>query len=453
MPDTENSLKTGPAPSGKFDVDAALDNAAFSKLTLWVIFIIAAAVILEAVNNNLLGIAIPKLMEDWQKPREYFKYAVTFSMIGMMAGAFISGFFADKFGRRAVILATLPICGAATMLIGACATNITDLAILRFIVSFGFGGLLPVAASMTAEFAPKRWRTLAVSVPLICVALGTIFAGFLFNAAHSFGGWPCAFYIGGFLPLILCAVLLFALPESPLFMAQNKRKWAKLSRLLRRLGHQVEENAVFADAQDEEARKRQTSGIKALFKNGLARDTLAVWTISFFGIAALYAIYMWLPAMLGADGVSGEDARKATAYWFSCGGIIGAVLCAWCVSRFGSRKVMIIFAAGAALCIGALLFFDIKQHILLMSVLLGLHGLFNNGVQVPLYAIFAHLYPTRIRATGASMASSAGKLGTIFAGFLGGLLSVHGYFIMLALFMLLVLAALLAFRRHIPANG
>jgi len=433
----------------KFDIDEALDNAPLSLLTVTIIIAIALAVVLEAVNNNLLGLAVPKLVDDWHLPREAFKYAVTFSMIGMASGAFVSGFIADKIGRRAVILLTLPICGLATILTGACQT-MTALIILRFFVGFSFGGLLPVASSTAAEFAPVRYRTMAVTVPIVCIALGTILAGFLFNLALPLGSWRYAFYIGGLLPFVLCLILFFALPESPRFMAQARKKWPALRLLLHRLGHETGEAAVFADAADEAAAKTQKGGIKALFQNGLARDTIAIWIVSFFGIAGLYAVYMWLPAMLGAEGVSEAAARTAMSYWFSTGGFIGALLCAWACARFGSRKVMVIFAIGGAVSVFALLTFNVKEHLLPMSAFLGLYGLFNNGIQVPLYAIFAHLYPTYIRATGSSIASSIGKTGTIFAAYIGGIVSVTEYFVMLGLCMVVVTAALLVFRRHIP---
>jgi len=435
----------------KFDIDKALDDGHLSALTVWVVLVVAVAVILEAVGNNMLGLAIPKMMEEWGQSKDYFKWAVTISMFGMTAGAFISGFIADKIGRRKVILATLPICGIATVLIGLC-TTITPLVILRFIVSFGYGGLLPVAASTCAEFSPKRWRTMGVTIPIACVALGTIVAGAIYDFGISLGGWHHAFYISGVLQLILLVILLFTLPESPRFMARSKESWVKLRGLLRRLGHKVADSDIFADDKDEAAQKVQKGGIGALFHDGLAGDTIAIWVVSFCGIAGLYAVYMWLPAMLTVEGVSREDAREAMAYWFSFGGLIGAFICAWGVSRFGSRKTMVLFAFLAAVTVAALLFFDAKDHISLLFIFLGLHGLFNNGIQVPLYAIFANLYPTHIRATGSSMASSVGKLGTIFAGFLGGMLTVNEYFIMLTVFMVLAFIALIVFKRHIVAN-
>lgn len=58
MLDTESG-KAG-TESRKFRLDAALDNAPFSALTFWVVCAVAAAVVLEAVNNNLLGLGFPK---------------------------------------------------------------------------------------------------------------------------------------------------------------------------------------------------------------------------------------------------------------------------------------------------------------------------------------------------------------------------------------------------------
>lgn len=141
----------------KFNIDAALDNAPFSLATACIIVAIALAVVLEAVSNNLLGLAIPELVDAWQQPREAFKYAVTFSMAGMAAGAFISGFIADKTGRRAVILASLLICGFATLAIGRC-SSILPLTILRFFCQFRLwrpaarclqhrGGIFPAPAA------------------------------------------------------------------------------------------------------------------------------------------------------------------------------------------------------------------------------------------------------------------------------------------------------------------
>jgi len=442
------------AGAGKyFDIDKELDFGPFSRLKLFTIFIVALIVILEAVAVNLLGLAIPKMMDDWHLLREAFKWTVTFSFIGMAVGAFFSGQIADRIGRRTVLLLSLPICGIATILIGA-TSSVDLLVVLRFFVGLGFGGVLPVAAATAAEFAPVRYRTMAVTVPIVCVALGTILAGFLFNIALPLAGWAAAFYIGGILALILFVLLLFCLPESPRFMAQHEEKWPALRLLLARLGSKVTDNDVFADKAklktEIAAAQKGGSNIAALFRNGLAGDTIAIWVCSFSGIFGLYLVYSWMPTILHIEGISEHEARNAMAYWFSFGGTLGALLCAWGCARFGTRITMISFAVGAVISVFALLCFDLKEHVLLMSVFIGLNGLFNNGIQVPLYAIFANLYPTRIRATGSSLASSVGKVGTILAGFVGALLSASGYFIFLGVFMILMLLALIVFKRHIP---
>jgi len=438
-----------------FDIDKALDFSAFSGLKLFVVCLISLAIILEAVAANVLGLAIPKMMDDWGLPREAFKWAVTFSFIGMAVGAFFSGQIADRIGRRAALLLTLPICGIATICIAA-TSSVSALVALRFFVGLGFGGALPVAASMIAEFAPVRYRTMCVSVAMVSVAFGTSIAGFLFNIAVYLSSWHSAFYICGILPLLMLAIAYFTLPESPRFMAQHKAKWPALRLLLARLGSPAAEYQIFTDSAGPaqpaaaETPAKHESNIAALFKNGLAPDTLAIWLCSFSGIFGEYLIFSWLPTILHMGGLSEYAARNAMAYWFSLGGVIGGLICAWSCARFGTRKVMISFAAGAALSIFILLFVDIKRYVLLMSLLIGLNGFFNYGLQVPLYAVYANLYPTRIRATGASLASAIGKLGTILAGFAGAFLTLHSYFIVINIMMVLMLLGLIAFKRHIP---
>jgi len=451
------SPRSSAAPDTEyFDIDKALDFGAFSKLKLFVIIIISLSIILEAVAANVLGLAIPEMMDDWHLPREAFKWAVTVSFIGMAVGAFFSGQIADRIGRRTALMLTLPICGIATVLI-AVTSSVGWLVFLRFFVGLGFGGALPVAASMIAEFAPVRYRTMCVSVAMVSVAFGTTFAGFLFNMVVALSGWHSAFYVCGFLPLIMFCIVYLALPESPRFMAQHESKWAELRSLLGRLNCYVKENQVFREnmqnaSQSLGAREpaKRESNIAALFKDGLAPNTLAIWLCSFSGIFGEYLIFSWLPAILHAEGLSEHIARNAMAYWFSLGGAIGGLICAWGCARYGTRKVMIPFAAGAAVSVFILLFLNMKEHILLVSALIGLNGFCNYGLQVPLYAVYAHLYPTRIRATGASLASSIGKVGTILAGFAGAYVSVYGYFILIDIMMALMLLGLIIFKRHIP---
>ena len=112
------------------------------------------------------------------------------------------------------------------------------------------------------------------------------------------------------------------MPESPRFLAHHRDRWAQLVRLLGRMQRQTPEGTQFADRAEEHATAPK-AGFGALFEDGLARDTLAIWTAFFMTVLALYTAFSWLPTMLTNEGISPALASQGlTAY--NLGGVIGS---------------------------------------------------------------------------------------------------------------------------------
>jgi AAHS family 4-hydroxybenzoate transporter-like MFS transporter len=140
---------------------------------------------------------------------------------------------------------------------------------------------------------------------------------------------------------------------------------------------------------------------------------------------------------------------------YNGGGVLGALLCAWAISRFGSRWPLMTCCAAAAFAALFVSQLRLDQHLLLLLFGIAAHGLFVNAVQSTMFALCAHVYPTAIRARGASWAVAFGRLGAILSGIAGALVLYSGasaYFILLGSAMFLVLIALAMVRRHIPAS-
>lgn len=146
-------------------------------------------------------------------------------------------------------------------------------------------------------------------------------------------------------------------------------------------------------------------------------------------------------------------AGRAAAY--NLGGIFGAVICAFVISRMGSRWALTIFSACGAAVAFSLTTVNVMRNTDLLIWGLGLHGLFVIAVQAAMYAVCAHVYPTTIRATGTASALSFGRFGAILSAYAGAMMITMGsgtaYRNMLGVSMILVMAALLLVRRHIPA--
>ncbi|MDD1018114.1 MFS transporter [Pseudomonas sp. TNT2022 ID1048] len=436
--------------SGNADIGTLLDEGPYTRMQKIVVLLAALSIVMDGFDGQLIGFAIPLMIKEWGITREAFAPAVAAGLIGMGIGSACAGLFADRFGRRMAVIASVFVFGTATCAIGL-APDALAVAVLRFIAGLGIGGALPSAPTMTAEFTPARRRTLAVTATIVCVPLGGMLAGLFASQVLPVYGWRTLFFLGGSLPIVFGFLLLATLPESPRFLARRPQRWGELSALLGRMGRPMAEGVRYTDALEQKS--EQQGGFRALFAIGYGRDTLAVWVAFFMCLTAVYSAFSWLPTMLQSTGLPLAVASSGlTAY--NLGGVIGALVCAVAMTRWGSFWPLAICCAGGAASAFALQAVDIHQNTSLLIFGIGVHGLFVNAVQSTLYALCAFIYPTGVRATGTASALAFGRLGAILSAFAGATVitqgGAQGYLTLLGSVMVLALIALLIVRRHIP---
>ena len=170
-------------------------------------------------------------------------------------------------------------------------------------------------------------------------------------------------------------------------------------------------------------------------------------------VLSLYSAYSWLPTMLTSEGLPVALASQGlTAY--NVGGVVGSLLCALIVNRFGSRIPMIIMALLAGIVAVAMMGIDTQKDTQMLITGFGIHGLFVSASQVLLYALCAYVYPTAIRATGTAMALAVGRGGGIVSAFIGAAVitaaGANGFLTLLAVGMFGSAFALMLIKRHIP---
>lgn len=206
------------------DVGRTLDEGAWGSYQRWLVFLTALTIIFDGIDNQLLGITIPAMMADWGVPRSAFAPIVSLGLLGMMIGGAVAGVAGDRTGRRATLLGSMILFGAATLAIATVRTVIS-LAVLRFIAGLGLGGALPNAAALSAEYVPLRRRPLAVTLTIVCVPLGGTLAGLFAIPALPALGWRGLFLIGGLVPIVVAVLLGRLLPESPRYLARHPQRW------------------------------------------------------------------------------------------------------------------------------------------------------------------------------------------------------------------------------------
>jgi len=432
------------------DVGAILDEGAWSGYQKLLVLGTAFAIVLDGLDNQLLGVAVPALMREWSLPRPAFASVLASGMLGMMVGGALGGYIGDRVGRRGALVGSVVAFGIFTVLVSF-AGRVGVLGVLRFFAGFGLGGAMPNAAALSSEYVPRRHRAFAVTATIVCIPLGGTLAGLLGAEILPRYGWRTLFLVGGLAPLVLAAILWRILPESPRYLARRRERWLELAVLLRRIGHDVPLDAAFAD--DRERAVSQASA-RQLFVPEFRRDTLALCGSFFFCLLTVYIGTNWVPSLLTGAGFGIAVASNGlTAY--NLGGVGGAILGAILIGRLGSRRTMLAMSAGAIA--GAVLLASVAigaQSVVSVLAMLAWTGGLVNAVQTTMYALAAHVYPTGIRGTGVGAAVAFGRIGGVAAPYAGSWALESGgasrLFALMAATMTVVFAALASVQNHIP---
>ncbi len=312
-----------PSPTAQLDVGRLLDEGNWGGYQRWLIFLTALTIVFDGIDNQLLGVAMPAIMQEWSAPRSAFAPVVSIGLAGMMIGGALAGLAGDRIGRRSALLLSMALFGVMTAAIAAAGTP-AQLTVLRFLAGAGLGGAIPNATALAAEYVPRRHRPVAVTLTIVCVPLGATIAGLLGIRALPVMGWRALFVIAGVIPVLGAVALLRLLPESPRYLARHPRRWPELARTLARMGHPTPAGATFVDSTEQIAER---ASIRTLFRPEWRADTLALFGAFFSCLLAVYLGFSWLTALLSSAGFGpGTASTGITA--FNLGGVVGALLAA-----------------------------------------------------------------------------------------------------------------------------
>ncbi|MDY5839191.1 MAG: MFS transporter [Corynebacterium camporealensis] len=158
-------------------------------------------------------------------------------------GAFLAGHYADRFGRRVVLVVTLFAMGGATTLIGLLPTYDTIgvwapilLIFLRIIQGISAGGEWGSAVLMAVEQAPVNKRGLYGAGPQVGAPAGLLMSSGMLSLMNVIApgdafmewGWRVPFILS-FVLLIIGYLIRMGVDESPVFEELTERKEEEVS--------------------------------------------------------------------------------------------------------------------------------------------------------------------------------------------------------------------------------
>ncbi|KAI8325599.1 general substrate transporter [Martensiomyces pterosporus] len=141
--------------------------------------------------------------------------------LGALSGSLVAGRAADRFGRKAVLLANNIFYIAGALLLGT-STTIAQLAIGRFVSGIGCGVSSTVVATYNSECAPVKVRGVLGTMLQLSVEFGIFFAQLIAIFLVHVPNWRVLFGLSGAISLVQLIWLPF-LPESPKFLISQGR--------------------------------------------------------------------------------------------------------------------------------------------------------------------------------------------------------------------------------------
>lgn len=365
---------------------------ASSALTIGLCLIVA---LLEGVDLQSTGLAAPRMAREFHLAVAQMGWAFSIGAFGLLPGAAIGGRLADRLGRKRVLMWSVALFGIFS-LATAQVWDLNSLLGARFLTGLGLGAAMPNLIALCSEAARPDQRNTAVGAMYCGMPFGAALAAVVGILSPGDAGWRHIFYVGGFGPLLVLPLLALFLRESAQFVAARATKGAR--------------------------RDASASVTRALWQEGRAGTTIALW-ISYLGtLIVLYFLINWLPSLVLTRGLTRVQS-SVVQMMFNIGGGIGAIVIAGMMDRMGRRRTVAGMYVGIVVALGALLSANGGTSMAWGGLLA---GLFLVGGQSVLYALASSLYPTEVRGTGVGAAVAVGRLGSILGPLIAGQLLAIG---------------------------
>ena len=316
-------------------------------------------------------------------------------------------------------------------------------------VGVGVGALIPLAAAMAVEFAPRGKSHSYSAIVSAGYPGGGVLAALLgLVVVDAFG--PRAMYWFGLIPLVVFVpVMVRYLPESPSFLLARGDVVA---------AHRIADGAGIDHP--EPPRADEKVGPRGLFTQRLWRATLLLGVLSACGLLLTYALNTWLPKLMQSSGF-GTGSSLSFLLVLNAGAIIVPLFASRLSDRIGPQVVT---AASLACAAVSILVLSTNVSSWLLFVLAFVAGAGTIGAQVLIYGFAASYYPAVTRAAGTAWVAAVGRLGGIAGPTVTGIVIAGGsiapaFYLFVAVAVIGSVAALLVPRRaaelavtHVPAQ-
>jgi SHS family lactate transporter-like MFS transporter len=172
---------------------------------------------LDAFDFFLMVFMFSAIAKEFHTDVTAVAIASTLTLAARPFGALVFGLFADRFGRRPVLMVDILLYSVLEFA-SAFAPSLAVLLVLRTAFGFAMGGEWGIGASLTMESIPPKARGFVSGLLQEGYAAGYLLASVVFFLLFDRIGWRGMFMVG-LVPALLVVLLRLGVKESPAFEA------------------------------------------------------------------------------------------------------------------------------------------------------------------------------------------------------------------------------------------
>lgn len=378
----------------------------------------------DSMDTGLIAFVLPVLAKEWSLSPAQVGWIGSIGLIGMALGAILAGTLADRIGRKRVFTLTVLLYSIST---GMCALSWSyeSLLFFRFLVGFGLGGELPVAATLMSEYAPAHLRGRFIVLLESFWGLGWLVAACVAYLLIPRFGWQIAFIIGT-LPAFYVFLIRLHMPESIRYLISHNRIDEAKTIILKLEAKLNVTSLPFTDTLSA-AEKAQPKSAKphflTLWSKKFRTRTVMLW-LAWFGIVySYYGIFMWLPSIVYAQGFAVVKTFEYVLI-MTLAQLPGYYAAAWLVDIIGRKYTLSLFLLLSGICS---FFFGSASTPATLMCWGAAMSFFNLGAWGVIYTYTPEQYPTTIRALGSGWAAGFGRIGGMLAPMLVGVMLANAW--------------------------
>ncbi|MBI4578419.1 MAG: sugar porter family MFS transporter, partial [Planctomycetes bacterium] len=357
------------------------------------------AIIAGAIEFVRTHFALDPMQEGW---------AVGSLLIGCMVGAASAGIIADRFGRKKVLLITAALYIISAVLAGIPRT-LQELVIARFLGGLAVGISSMVSPMYIAEIAPARIRGALVTLNQMAIVTGILLAnlaaGLLVDTGEN--NWRYMFASAA-VPSLLLLVALFAVPESPRWLAKQGLSDRALA-ILARVGGRSHAEVELGEIQT--ALAEEGGAFRELFGPGLRVALVIGVVLAVLGqISGINTVIYYAPKIFLKAGYAETSSATWANVMVGTTNFVITIVSLAVIDRIGRKALLMIGTAGMAVSMAVAGMYLTSETVSLavkVAAILLYIASFGLGVGGVVWVVIAEIFPTKIRGRAVSVATVA----------------------------------------------